>query len=330
MRSINHQCRTKSPTRGSLTKRQRKSYIDAVHCLTHKPAQTPLSEIPGVRNRYDDFVGSHLQQTPFVHADGLFLPYHRYYVFLYEKALRDECGYDGAQPYWDWTLSYQDVRQASVFDGSPYSMGSNGEYVPDREPTPLQIPGGPLITFPPATGGGCVYSGPFTPDKFSMHLGPITLGTQGPEGGLGYNPRCLARDLSPVLSQNSRPSNVTALLDGCPDLGCFNSQLDGPTGVHTSGHFQVGSIQFDVFVSPSDPIFWLHHAQMDRIWTIWQNQDPQARTFQVWGTQTSGNREFPSRLGGGILTMGAARSVSLRGIANSELANSPAKRQRHP
>ncbi|KAG7293508.1 hypothetical protein NEMBOFW57_003560 [Staphylotrichum longicolle] len=277
---------------GSLSKADRRSYIDAVYCLYHNQSfVTPLSEIPGVRNRYDDFVGGHLQLTPFVHADGLFLPFHRFYVHLYETALRTECGYRGAQPYWDWTLSYTDPAQSTVFDGSPWSLGSNGVFVPGR--SPITVAGaGFTRTFPPATGGGCVYSGPFTPDKFQLHLGPIAFEPAGPQGGLGYNPRCLSRDLSPdFASGGTRPTNVTRLL-ACEDLACVNVRFDDPVGgVHGYGHFLVGGIQLDVFASPSDPVFWLHHAQIDRLWTIWQNlgRPEEQRTQQVWGTQTAAN-----------------------------------------
>lgn len=242
-----------------------------------------------MRNRYDDFVGAHLQRAPYVHADGLFLPFHRNFVHLYEKALREECGYHGAQPYWDWTLSYQDPRNSTVFDGSPWSMGSNGVYVPGRSPTVANFPGGFQVPFPPATGGGCVYSGPFTPDKWQLHLGPVAWDPQGPQGGFGYNPRCLSRDISPIISQDTSPVNVSSLLDGCSDLECFNVRIDSPGGVHGQGHFQMGGIALDTWASPSDPAFWLHHAQLDRVWAIWQAQAPSTRVYQVWGTQTAAN-----------------------------------------
>ena len=35
----------------------------------------------------------------------------------------------------------------------------------------------------------------------------------------------------------------------------------------------------DMFTSPSDPVFYLHHANIDRIWAKWQAADPSARTF---------------------------------------------------
>lgn len=273
----------------TLSRPDRLSYISAIYCLANRTALTPLTLMPGARTRYDDFISTHILQAPFVHFDGLFLPFHRYYLHLYERALRTECGYTGAQPYWDWTLSYADVRKASVFDGSPYSLGSNGVYIPNREPISVPVPNSPTLVFPPATGGGCIASGPFTEDKWTINLGPVGYFPQGPLNGTGYNPRCLARDLSPEIGQNVRPSNVTKVLDGCKDLGCFNQVLDSTGGVHPEGHFQVGSTQLDVFNSPADPVFWLHHAQVDRLWAIWQGQDLEGRVKQVWGTGTAGD-----------------------------------------
>lgn len=45
----------------------------------------------------------------------------------------------------------------------------------------------------------------------------------------------------------------------------------------------------DTFSSPGDPIFFLHHAQIDRLWTIWQSQDPRNRQYAVSGTSTAQN-----------------------------------------
>jgi hypothetical protein len=35
-----------------------------------------------------------------IHGTGTFLPWHRYAIQLWETALRTECEYKGAQPYW--------------------------------------------------------------------------------------------------------------------------------------------------------------------------------------------------------------------------------------
>lgn len=51
-----------------------------------------------MRDQYDDFIVTHIQQTLEIHYTGNFLPWHRWFTYSYEKALRDECGYKGYQP----------------------------------------------------------------------------------------------------------------------------------------------------------------------------------------------------------------------------------------
>lgn len=41
---------------------------------------------------------THIQQTLTIHYTGNFMPWHRWFVYQYETALREECGYDGYQP----------------------------------------------------------------------------------------------------------------------------------------------------------------------------------------------------------------------------------------
>lgn len=84
--------------RGSLSQTERKSYISAVKCLQSKPARTPAEVAPGAKTRFDDYVATHINQTLAIHYTGNFLVWHRYYTWLYENALREECGYDGYQP----------------------------------------------------------------------------------------------------------------------------------------------------------------------------------------------------------------------------------------
>lgn len=43
---------------------------------------------------------------------------------------------------------------------------------------------------------------------------------------------------------------------------------------HNQVHSWVGGIMDDTSFSPTDPIFWLHHAEVDRLWHIWQLQHP--------------------------------------------------------
>lgn len=44
----------------------------------------------------------------------------------------------------------------------------------------------------------------------------------------------------------------------------------------------------DLFVSPGDPLFYLHHGMIDRTWWIWQLLDTKTRTGEkgIAGTGT--------------------------------------------
>ena len=81
----------------ALTAGEKKNYIDAVLCLAKLPSKISSSQIPGAINRRDDFTAVHINQTFGVHLDAVFLGWHRNFLWLYETALRDECGYQGFQ-----------------------------------------------------------------------------------------------------------------------------------------------------------------------------------------------------------------------------------------
>ncbi|KAF4508832.1 hypothetical protein G6O67_005164 [Ophiocordyceps sinensis] len=112
----------------SLSKHQRADYLRAVKCLRSKPSVRRGETL--AKNRFDDFILAHVDQTLSIHFSGLLLPWHRYFVWLYEKALREECGYQGYQPYWDWSKYVADNQTSTIFDGSRYSFSGNGEEVP--------------------------------------------------------------------------------------------------------------------------------------------------------------------------------------------------------
>jgi tyrosinase len=58
----------------------------------------------------------------------------------------------------------------------------------------------------------------------------------------------------------------------------------GVLGLHGGGHFSIGSTMQDLFSSPQDPAFMLHHAMLDRLWAIWQAADELNRRYAVNGT----------------------------------------------
>ncbi|KAA8625557.1 tyrosinase central domain protein [Pyrenophora tritici-repentis] len=85
-----------------LSKYEKRNYIEAIQCLHSKPALTPAAVASGAKSRFDDFVVTHIVQTYQVHATANFLSRHRYYIWAYEQLLRNECGYKGYLPYYNW------------------------------------------------------------------------------------------------------------------------------------------------------------------------------------------------------------------------------------
>ena len=79
----------------NLSKSQQTAYLDAEICLFDLPAQTTLRN---VTSRYSDLIALHQNLTDYVHFDGVFLPWHRYFLHAHETLLRNECNYTGPIP----------------------------------------------------------------------------------------------------------------------------------------------------------------------------------------------------------------------------------------
>ena len=56
--------------------------------------------------------------------------------------------------------------------------------------------------------------------------------------------------------------------------GTYNPFAAALEGVHNSGHVWVGGSMMSILTAPCDPIFWMHHAEIDRIWAAWQSANP--------------------------------------------------------
>lgn len=284
-------------------------------CLASRPSKIDPAKAPGARSRYDDFEATHIIQTPLVHGTGLFFAWHRHLLYLYETALREECGYNGFQPYWDWA-KYADKPQRAnpLYDGSLTSMSGNGRFIPNRngtyQPLPLPIPNPPALYCPPGTGGGYVYEGPFV--NWELHLGPgVDLShTKNAQyvkpnprpDGLGYNPRRMIRDFNNTLLQdfNTYPAITDMLQTKKSELNTLNNlgliltkfpaiaeyQTYFFVNPHTQAHLFISGYDNDLWTSPGDPLFWFHHAQVDRLYSIWQSLDFPNREFALDGTLT--------------------------------------------
>lgn len=123
-------------------------------------------------------------------------------------------------------------------------------------------------------GGACVTDGQFA--NLAINVGP----------GSGNQPHCLARNGDAAKTINTGQSMV----DACNSRSTFADMAGcSEGGAHAWGHNGIGAVMQDVYASPADPTFWLHHGFIDRNFRIWQNQNSAARTTTIDGTDIDGN-----------------------------------------
>ncbi|CAG9947673.1 unnamed protein product [Clonostachys rosea f. rosea IK726] len=273
-----------------LSRSERLEYIHAVKCLHNLPSKVDKTLAPSARVRADDFTYQHMNQTNFAHASGIFLPWHRQFMWMYEKSLREECGYKGYVPYWDWMKYSDDQSKASIFEDGPAGFGGNGKAIshPDTNQSLPDVPGPFYITRKAGTGGGCVTTGAFA--NLSVNLGPVVPGNNSVDDPYGVKnpPHCLSRDFNQEYSDTGLTYTAALTLLQSADYNAFFGNFDHL--VHGFAHQYLGGDGYDFYSSPSDPVFFLLHSQIDRLWTIWQGLDQDVRKSQVGGTETFANR----------------------------------------
>jgi tyrosinase len=83
--------------------------------------------------------------------------------------------------------------------------------------------------------------------------------------GLGYNPRCIIRDVSSYVSRNwTKDSDIYDLIVGYTDILSFQDRMQGDfntgyLGIHSGGHYTDGGDPGgDFFASPGDPYFFFY------------------------------------------------------------------------
>ncbi|KAF9873078.1 hypothetical protein CkaCkLH20_09588 [Colletotrichum karsti] len=282
----------------TLSVPERKSFIAAVQCIMKKPVLSDRKRVPMAKSLYDDFVAVHYTSFRNTHLTASFFAWHRYYLGTFEQKLRADCGYKGALPYWEWGLDIKNPAASPVFDGSDTSLGSDGAFIPHDGLRLRQPFSNNLIVLEPGSGGGCVKSGPFA--NMTVHIGPAALAQYGTDKPFNVSkpledlPRCLKRDLNSfVASKYCSFRNTTTLITEQKTIEKFSALLQGDDrffpntlGVHGGGHFIIGGDPgADGLIAPGDPAFWVHQAQVDRVYWIWQNLDF-ANRQGVFGTFT--------------------------------------------
>jgi hypothetical protein len=251
-------CRKNQAT---LTTTERTAFVNAVIALKQRPSAM------GLASKYDDYVQQHLDSMAaapgWAHQGPAFLPWHREYLRRFELDLQ-AIDPSVSLPYWDWTV---DNSTDPTVAGSPWTddfMGGSGD----------------------ATGV-------VTTGAFRHAAGNWTLTVHDPERPVDHPE--LRRRFATFSGAGTLPTaaNVTGCLGETPydqstwDDGVspsFRDRVEGWHGlgsIHNRVHLWVGgganANAWGTMVwadSPNDPVFWLHHCNIDRLWAVWQQQHP--------------------------------------------------------
>ncbi|KAJ7217120.1 tyrosinase [Mycena pura] len=262
-----------------LSNEQKLHYISAVQCLHRLPG---ISHMQGAKTRFDDFVALHVVSTDAVHNVGHFLPWHRRFLNVYETALREECAFTGALPYWNWSqdiASGRPLAESPIFD-PVYGFGGNGadilDYAGSLGKLNLTADNGWV---PPSGGGGCVTDGPFS--EFMLNVGP---------GQFNTTERCMTRAINDHMQRFLTPAMVADLAP-LATFEKFRIELEGlpvteTLRVHDAGHNAVDGDMGDRYSSPGDPLFYLHHAFLDKLWWDWVGINVSSRQEDISGRST--------------------------------------------
>jgi tyrosinase len=191
------------------------------------------------------------------HRGPVFLPWHRYMLLLFELQLQRVLGdQDFGLPYWDWAA--------------------------DGDLDPSQQPASPIWAVDAMGGDGDpVSDGPFAFDAADANSWRVRLDID-PSGRLRTNNRGLRRQLASAPTLPTRTDAADVLGESPydePPWGTlsqgFRNRLEGwrGPGLHNLVHVWVSGDML-LSTSPNDPVFYLNHCNVDRIWAAWQETSP--------------------------------------------------------
>lgn len=231
-----------------------------------------------------------------VHFNAKFLPWHRYFTSIYESALRNDCTYTGPFPYWDWVQDNAAPSKSPIW--SPTSgFGGNGNGTGFQSPARP----GPLIR--------CVTDGPFKnlrPTYRQTTVEPHCL-NRAWNDGIGSNPPDGIGRMQGAAYAPAVMANITAKTTF---VDFWQALENGPHGaVHQGISGDMGPS-----TSPNDPVFFVHHAQIDRLWEQWRQADLKARAVMFGGNNSDGSK---ASLNDVLPMMGLAKDVKVKDVMST-------------
>lgn len=271
----------------NLTPEEKAAFVNALKVLKNTiPAGSRISV-------YDHLVLQHVLTMGFrqqlgatgpargnpAHSQPAFLPWHRQFLRRLEQALQT-IDPKVTIPYWDWT----EPKALEIILQNDF-LGPLGQGVTIKVPGAGKFEGGP------------VSSGSFADWTLNedIHFDPITMSSLGSR---------LKRFVAlPPCDKYPIPKTAVEQLFSFDNYEIFNALIEGALyldkgkyvegwTLHAYVHSLIGGSVVDnihprrgvpkqlqilgtmdsIPSSPYDPIFWLNHANVDRLWAEWQEQ----------------------------------------------------------
>jgi tyrosinase len=101
-----------------------------------------------------------------------------------------------------------------------------------------------------------------------------------PSGVVDQNAKPIRITRAPGTNPQARTLPTTSTVQNTimnqTDYRSFTLALEGarPFGAHNLVHVWFNGTMSNVPVAPADPMFWMHHAEIDRLWAIWAKAHP--------------------------------------------------------
>ena len=183
------------------------------------------------------------------HATWYFLPWHRMYLYRFEQIVRSFLPADAGPD--EWALPYWNYSDGAPGDALPPAF--RVETMPDGSPNPLLVPERRAV----------VNAGKPVPDAVTDISAAMAeqVFTASGFGSPGFGgPR-------------------TGFAHQGPAFGALEAQPHGPVHVWVGGF---GGLMSDPDTAALDPIFWLHHANIDRLWSTWLTDTGSNPSSRLW------------------------------------------------
>jgi len=237
---------------------------------------------PGAQSRYDDFVETHLlamhdmdtmlmRPESWGHLDSVFLPWHRELLYRFEELLQS-IDSSVTIPYWDWTRA-----KAAGDAGYPFTHNFLGVDGTDSNSDRVEREGGAPSPYP--------Y--PFDPQTWSTSLTVFD-----PDNSLNFFQRRFGeRSDAPDLPSNDtvETGTETTFRNAISGAIAYTAHRARCEDLHNLVHRYVGGNML-LATSPNDPIFFLHHANIDRMWSIWQKKVAPGTSLYLESSATAGHK----------------------------------------